>query len=298
MSGRSALLVYNPVAGGGTAERYLRSVRRILQTAGFDLEDAPTREPGHATEIARAAREIASHQALFAVGGDGTQREVAAGLLGGDLPLAILSAGTTNVLALALDLPRNPIEAATAFGGSTERRQMSVGLCNGQPFLMMASCGIDAEALAATTSQNKQRWGQAAVLKSALTCLMRYGFPAMRVNTAGTTTTPSFIVAANIPWYGGPFEMAPAADPFRNNLELVEWHGKDRGAFLTFLLDVGVASHLRRDDASARTVDSLTIESDGRFCYQLDGDAFWTEEPLHIEMSSQRLPLLLPHFAA
>ncbi len=296
MRARKALLVFNPNAGHGKAAELLTKLRQVLGSGGFLLDDAPTRGPAHATEIAALARERGDHDVLFALGGDGTHREVAAGLIGGDLPLAMLPAGTANVLPLALDLPQDPLAAARLLIGPTRRRDMTVGLCNGDPFLMMASCGIDAEVLARTRSEDKKRWGQAAVLKNAFAGWLRYSFPPMQVTTGGITHESSFVVAANIPWYGGPFEMAPTADPFDDSLELVEWHGSDRRAFLTFLLDVGLAAHPRREDVSFRSVDSMVIESADRFCYQLDGDAFWAEKPLQIGISPQRVPVLVPNF--
>ena len=54
---------------------------------------------------------------VFSFGGDGTAREVAAGLLGGPAALGVLPGGTANLLALALGLPRDPVAAAAALAG-------------------------------------------------------------------------------------------------------------------------------------------------------------------------------------
>jgi diacylglycerol kinase (ATP) len=70
-------LIFNPAAGRGRADRWLRSIRddRLL---GIQLE--PTARAHHALELARAAAD-AGYKKVIAAGGDGTVHEVANGLL-------------------------------------------------------------------------------------------------------------------------------------------------------------------------------------------------------------------------
>ena len=65
-----------------------------------------TREPGHATELARQAIEK-KYRMVFAVGGDGTVNEVAKGLLHSNIPLGIIPVGSGNGLARHLQIPLN-----------------------------------------------------------------------------------------------------------------------------------------------------------------------------------------------
>ena len=67
--------------------------------------------PGHATEIVRAFLPL-KPDVVAACGGDGTISEVARGLSGSGIPLAVLPGGTSNVLARELGIPLDPETAA------------------------------------------------------------------------------------------------------------------------------------------------------------------------------------------
>lgn len=70
-------LIFNPKAGRGRADQWIRSLRddRLM-----GIQFMPTKEPGHAQELARAAADD-GFQKVIAAGGDGTVHEVANGLL-------------------------------------------------------------------------------------------------------------------------------------------------------------------------------------------------------------------------
>jgi diacylglycerol kinase family enzyme len=115
--------------------------------ADFDLQVAETTSRDHASELARDAVAEGA-DAVFAFGGDGTINEVAQGLVGTDVVLGILPGGTTNVMARALGVPRDPVEA-TAFVAARLRsgtvRRINVGRFQDRYFLFSAGVGLDAE---------------------------------------------------------------------------------------------------------------------------------------------------------
>jgi hypothetical protein len=92
---------------------------------------------------------------VVAAGGDGTVNEVANGLLGSDLPLAVMPTGTINVLARELGLGRSVQQVAHAI---LEGRVGLVwpGLANGRAFLLMAGIGFDAAVVAAVSPPLKR----------------------------------------------------------------------------------------------------------------------------------------------
>ena len=125
---RDAVLIYNPLAGGGhrRREQHIEEARRILAAAGIDAEPQPTQSPGAATELARRAVER-RRQLVIVCGGDGTVNEAVNGLAGSQVPLAVLPAGTANVLAKELGIPRNIPRAAALIPRSSLRR-IALGL--------------------------------------------------------------------------------------------------------------------------------------------------------------------------
>jgi diacylglycerol kinase family enzyme len=94
------LLVGNPTAQSGKNAERIQRARALFEEHGVDAELFPTL-PGGATIAALTARLDASDdRVVVAMGGDGTFREVAAGILGsaraGQVSLGMLPTGTAN----------------------------------------------------------------------------------------------------------------------------------------------------------------------------------------------------------
>src|SRR5580658_2840207 len=118
-----ALLIYNPTSGRKRHRRFgeVESAARILKDAGVRTELAPTEGPGSATYIARLAVEQRRGM-VIACGGDGTVNEVVNGLAGSDIPMALLPAGTANILAKELRIPWDIPQAARLIPSGRIRR--------------------------------------------------------------------------------------------------------------------------------------------------------------------------------
>ncbi|MCG8458877.1 MAG: hypothetical protein MI919_21570, partial [Holophagales bacterium] len=140
MPTRRVVLIYNPKSGRQVAHRAVPKLIATLSSS-FDIEPLPTASPGDATRLAREHAAAADIEVAFALGGDGTLREVAKGLIGSSVALGPLPAGTANVLAYTLRLPRRSLAAARALTRG-EVREMDVGMAGDEPFLMMASAGL------------------------------------------------------------------------------------------------------------------------------------------------------------
>ena len=95
---------------------------------------------------------------VIVCGGDGTVRACLEGLARGSVPMAIYPAGTGNLLARNLDLPREP-EAIVAAAIAGPRVQVDLGRLEGEVFAVMAGAGLDATIMAETSSEAKDRFG-------------------------------------------------------------------------------------------------------------------------------------------
>lgn len=288
---RSALLIFNPVAGR-RRQRLLDRVSARLAADGVDVAARPTEAPGHATEIARqAVRE--RPDAVLVLGGDGTVREVAAGLLGTDLPLGILPAGTVNVLVRSLGLPLDPLRAAARIRDLSPR-PFDVGRCGATPFLMMASAGLDAAALHDQDRRLKERFGRVGILVDGLRSWWRYPYPAVEVSVGAVTSRVTLAAACNIPHYGGPFTMAPGARFDDGRLDLVCFTGSGRAATLGFVARALGGRHTDRDDVSVRRVPELGLDGPPEVRLQVDGDPCDECLPVRISVEPGALSVLGP----
>lgn len=294
---RNAALIYNPRAGRQRQARVLDGIVAALRQGGCAAEPVPTRYPGDATTLARelTAGDGASRvEAVFAFGGDGTVREVAAGLLGSGVPLGILPGGTVNLLAAALGLPRDPVAAAAVLAAAPAR-PMDVGLAGASPFLMMVSAGLDASVLAAVDPRLKLHFGQGAVLAHAFVEWWRYGYPPLEVTADGERLEGvTFAAVANIPYYAGAFRLAPGARLDDRRLDLVLFRGAGRVATVLFALDLLRDAHVRRRDVLIRPVEEVVFAGPAGTAAQVDGDLCRETVPLTVRLAPETIPVLCP----
>jgi diacylglycerol kinase (ATP) len=291
---RHAALIYNPAAGRRRHERVLDAILRTCRGQGFDLEPMPTAAPGQASDLAAKLARGGRVETVFALGGDGTAREVAAGLIGSPVCLGILPGGTVNLMALALGLPPDPV-AAAALLCRAEPRRFDVGFAGGSLFLMMTSAGVDARALAALDGAFKSRFGRSAVLLQGIREWWRYSYPPHEVIADGERCEPAtFLAVCNIPYYGGRFSMAPGARSDNRRLELVTFHGSGRAATLGFILDVVRGRHTRRADVKVRTVQEVVFTVPAGAAMQVDGDPVAEDTPVHVHLAPEPLLVLAP----
>lgn len=290
---RHSVLIYNPKSGRQVATRILPRVLDVLADTGFAVEPLATNGPSDATRLAREAASRSPIEVAFAMGGDGTLREVARGLLGSEVAMSVLPTGTTNVLSLSLDLPRNALDAARALGRCT-RRQIDVGLVGEEPFLMQVSGGLDAAVMARQDSVAKRRFGKAAVAWSAVSQWAEYDYPQIELRLDDRTERVSHFAACNIPHYAGPFQMAPSADWSDGLLDVVLFRGTGRLATLAFARDLALGRHLKRSDVDVRQVEVVEIVAPQECLVQLDGDVLTGQAPIRIALAEQRLWVLAP----
>jgi diacylglycerol kinase (ATP) len=289
---RRAALLYNPAAGRRRHARRLGDLLAALAAAGWTAEPAPTPGPGAATAMARELAASGDVQAVLAFGGDGTVREVAAGLVGSGIALGILPGGTVNLLARALGLPAEPRAAAAALADLAPR-PLDVGLAGGTPFLMMVSAGLDGAALAALDGRFKGRLGRSAVAVQGLREWWRYGYPELEVQADGRSLAATFAAVANIPLYGGPFRLVPDARPDDGRLDLLVFQG-GRASTVRFAWDLLRGAHVHRDDVTILPVQEVHLAGPPGAIAQIDGDPCPEPLPLRIRLAPEKLLVLAP----
>jgi diacylglycerol kinase (ATP) len=292
---RRAALIYNPIAGSGGHERVLDAILRTFRQEGFDVDPMPTTAPGQATQMAGDLARAGRVEAIFALGGDGTAREVAAGLLGSEAPLGILPGGTANLMALTLGLPRDPVAAAAVLS-RVPPRPFDVGIAGASAFLMMISTGLDARALAGLDHPFRSRLAKkTAVVLQGIREWWRYGYPEIEIVADGERLPPAtFAAVSNIPYYGGAFRMAPGARPDDRRFELVTFHGSGRAATAGFILGVISGMHTRRRDVAVRDVEDVVLTVPPEAAVQVDGDLVAERGVVHVRLAPAPLMVLAP----
>jgi YegS/Rv2252/BmrU family lipid kinase len=286
-----AVLLFNPRAGRRRGGRAFASVVHELGGA-WRLRPLPTTSPDHCRAMAaEAARD--GVDAVFVLGGDGTIRLVAAALAGTATALGALPGGTTNVVAGALGLPGEPVAAARALA-RPGRRELDVGRCGAERFLMQVSGGLDARVMARVDPRWKRRLGKLAVAAAALRAWAGYDFPVFELEVDGRPVAASGFVVANLARYAGAFEIVPGASAEDRRLELLLFHGRRRRAALGFALDLARGRHLERDDVEVGPVGRVRLLGPAPAELQADGDPLLATPPVDLDLAAERLAVLVP----
>ena len=156
-------VVINPAAGQD--EPILNVLNRVFHPAGVDWENSLTHKSGDATRLAAEAA-ASGIDLVAAYGGDGTQMEVANGLLGTGVPQAILPGGTGNAMAHDLGISLNLREAAELIVTSPKRQAVDLAKMGDKVFMLRAYAGLSADE--AASREEKDKHGQLAYIQAGL----------------------------------------------------------------------------------------------------------------------------------
>lgn len=223
----NAVIIYNPAAGrlrGRT--RKLEKARENLRKSGIEADLWGTTGPGAATALARQA--VADRRGLvIASGGDGTINEVVNGLAHSRVPLAVLPAGTANVLGKELELPWDVAEAARRIAGASLRRiALGAAVHPGREaapryFIALAGVGPDGMMVHATSLSLKKRIGVLAYWLEGVRQAFSYRFPTFRVVSGGKEDVASMLIVGRTKHYGGPVKVTTQASLFEDQFEVM-----------------------------------------------------------------------------
>ncbi len=165
--------IVNPASGSAGGRESLREAKAL---AGLDVTWLETTAddpgPGQAREALDGGADT-----IVAMGGDGTIRAVLEATAGSGVPIAVVPAGTGNLLAGNLRIPADAHEALeTAVNGRD--RKLDVGYVNDEAFVVMAGTGVDAAMIRDADPAVKRWLGKLAYVRSALVHLRDAQFPA------------------------------------------------------------------------------------------------------------------------
>ena len=187
----------------------LRAVVDRLERMGCRVAVRPTTCRGDA-QVFAAEASATEFDRIVVCGGDGTINEAVNGLSASSPPLALIPAGTANVLAAEIGLGTGLEQIVETIVGG-EARWVSVGAINGHKFLLMAGVGFDAQVVATVSSTLKRSIGKGAYVLASLRQMIRGDFPRFKVLIDGVPYDAASVVIANAHYYGGKFVCAPEA---------------------------------------------------------------------------------------
>lgn len=283
-------LIANPVSGGDASLR-IQAAREALRALGVEVDLYLTRARGDArAESHKALAE--GYDRIVAAGGDGTLNEVVNGVARCGLPIAFLPLGTVNVFALEAGIPLQ-LEAACRLAAQGSARPITLGRIDSELFLLMASAGWDAEAVARVRPGLKKRIGRLAYAVSALEILLRRSpEPLVLVGEDGQCHTGYGVVVSNCRYYGGRYVVTPHASMCRDDLDVCLLRQSSRMALVKFALSLALKRPLGAPLVEFFTLSRIELHGEP-VAVQVDGDA-WGNLPLRIEAVPRAVDMVLP----
>ncbi len=294
---REAVVIYNPYAGRMARKTHLlqRTIKEF-EKQGIVARLAPTTGPNTAAAVASQAIDEGV-DLVVAAGGDGTVNEIANGMVGSHVPLALLPGGTANVLAHELKMKGGIVGAASALPNMVPRR-ISVGLLRGENyrryFLLMAGAGLDARIVYDLNLELKAAIGKLAYYICGFGHVFRK-VPQFDVELDGKRHRCGFALVSRVRNYGGDLEIARGASLLRTDFEVVLFEGENSMGYLRYLAAVllGHAEKLKGITVARATKIACDAPSDSRIHTQIDGELA-CPLPVTIEIVPEAITLLAP----
>jgi YegS/Rv2252/BmrU family lipid kinase len=249
----------------------LPQLRRVLEAEGIDdplWYEVPKAK--HAPDAARRALEDGA-DLVFAWGGDGMVRRCLGELAGERACLAVIPAGTANLLATNIGVPRD-IEQAVAIGLRGARRSFDVGRFDKERFGVMAGVGFDA-AMIRGSEDLKERIGRLAYVWSGARSLRQDAFAA-EVSIDGTEWydgRATCILLGNVGELFGGIEVFPDAQPDDGQLEVGIVTAEGVLQWARTLARTAAGDPVRSPFVRATKARRVKVELDRKVRYELDG---------------------------
>jgi diacylglycerol kinase (ATP) len=289
---RRALVIANPIAGRGRARLAAEGLSSELRRIGIANALHFTGGRGDAR---RRVQEIGPEVDLVVcVGGDGTLGEVLAGLGDRDVPVALLPAGTANVLSLDLHLPREVEGVVDAISGGKTIR-IDTARVNGERLsFLVTSVGFDAMIVHEVEARRRGPISKSTYLAAGLRVLERYRPPHLAVEVDGRPLEGRYaqVIVSNVVHYGG-FRVLAGDRELDDGLYEVYLFRKGSRASLFACALRALVRGLPGGTCTRVRARRVRITSETPVPCQVDGDAFG-ETPVEIGVHLVQSRLVVP----
>ena len=303
------LIFTSPKAGSGGGRDQIPRLERLLADLG--VEALVVHETDQLRQLAAeaSADSDSGETIVVAAGGDGTLSLACATLFlteksgasspdnlkprSGKLSVLPMPLGTENLLARHFDQVAdaeavlNTIRHGQVFG-------LDAGMANGKPFLIMATCGFDAEVVREMHERRQGHISRFSYFIPIFNAVLRYRFPKLKLEIDGEDLGECcWVMSFNLPKYGGGLNIEPDALGDDGLLDVVVFERGSIVSGLRYVAGICQGRHLEAEDVVRRRGQSIRVESSKPVAYQLDGD-YGGQLPLEITTLPAAVPLLVP----
>jgi diacylglycerol kinase (ATP) len=289
------LVMVNPNAGFGTS---LGGLAKAIEKAYahsdvmISYQISQSVEDGH-----RKARQAVTDgiDILLVAGGDGMVNTVGSELIGSDVALGVLPAGSGNGFARHFGIPLRPDKAASSMV-KARRQKIDVGFANGRPFFI--TCSMAADATLVRTFEKMPMRGILPYVFAAAHEFFDYKPSPFQITIDDQMPEiiddPLVFTVANLTQYGGGARIAPLAHESDGILELVVISKSDATAAIGGITRLFDGTIHQLPGVMTRRFRRLKVSRRGSAPIQMDGELINAPSDVSVEVHPEALTVLIP----
>jgi diacylglycerol kinase family enzyme len=232
---------------------------------------------------------------LIVWGGDGMVQRCAHEAAGSGATLAIIPAGTANLLATNLGIPID-LPAALAIALRGHRRKLDLGTINGEHFAVMAGAGFDAAMIRDADAGLKDRIGRAAYVFTGAKNIRGNAVRA-RIKVDGDKFFDgevSCVLAGNVGALFGGVTVFPEAEPDDGSLEVAIVTATNLFEWSRVLMRTARSNPADSPFVRVVPARSVRVRFDLPMPYELDGGDRPPTDRLKIDIEPLALSVCVP----
>ena len=283
------LFVVNPISGGRDKKEYQDAIEKYFAPLPQSIELLLLDDKNNAQYLQRQIEKF-KPQIVVAVGGDGTVSMVAKKLLGTDMILGILPAGSANGMARELNIPENIEEALKIIENGKVKRADAINI-NNQVCLHLSDIGLNARLVKYFEEGNMR--GKLGYAKVALKVLFNTQDIRVIIKTKdGVIKRNAFmVVLANASKYGTGAVINPTGDLYDGLFEVV------------IIKHIGIGTLLKRwitpktldpEKIEVLRAESVRIYTNRKVHFQVDGEYVGKVKEVFAQILPAQLNILVP----
>lgn len=289
-----AKVIVNPASGQD--ETILNTLNTVFRATGLDWDIAITKKAGDASRLAQEAAASGEVDIVAIYGGDGSVMEAAAGLIGSDVPLAILPGGTNNVMSVELGVPKPLADAAALIAGAPARiKPVDMGRLNDHLFILRVGIGYEAVINETADREMKDRYGGFAYSLAGLKALKDPPIANYKLTLDGQVEEIEglWVMVANSASLGSPnLNLVHQIDVGDGLLDVIVVRQRDLDSLLSVVTSIADVKRVGKPLPHWQ-VREVMVEADPPMAVTGDGE-IWEPTPLVGSVVPHAVKILVP----
>jgi len=291
---KQVLVLVNQKSGTGGTYRYISAIEKVWDTPEHDVSFQFSLSAEDGVGKVRRAIERGT-DTILVVGGDGMVNSIGCELVGTNVNLGVIPAGSGNGFARHFNIPLAPDAAAKALlNGHTQR--IDVGKANDRLFFVTCSMAWDG-ALVESFEKFPFRGIVPYVLAGAQQ-LLEYKAQPFRAEIDGEEILfkhPLIFTVANLSQFGSDVLVAPDAKADNGNLELVAIEKNDMPLVMSQIHRFIEKTFHHHPLVTNRRFKTMVVHRESASPIQIDGELMKAETDVRIEVLPSALDVIVPN---